>query len=129
MASRPARARGPGVTQTGMHISPASTALPMPNHMTMAALLSPCSPMRRIEIIASAQVTTPDMTISTGTRGSASAPPAQGRTISSTPERPISTARMRCQPTRSPRSGTERMVRKSGIQKPSAVLVASGRAP
>jgi len=66
--------------------------------------------MRRMEIIASAQVTTPPITIATGMAGSASAPAAQGRTISSTPPNPASTAATRCQPTRSPSSGTERMV-------------------
>ena len=50
-----------------------------------------------------------------------------GFAMSSTPPKPASTAAPRRGPTRSPRSGTESSVRNSGMVKPRAVTVASGK--
>ena len=103
----------------------ASAAVPRLYQATMVTLRSPAAPMRRMPIIASAQVTTPARTMPTGPGGSA-LPDCQGRSISSTPPSPASTALPRRGPTRSPSKGTERIVRNSGMAKPSAVTVASG---
>ncbi len=52
--------------------------------------------------------------------------PPPGRTMTRTPRKPISTADQRRTPTFSPRSGTEKTVRRSGCAKAITVAVASG---
>ena len=100
----------------------------MPNQATMAILLSPAAPIRRMEIIASAQPTTPTSTTATGHSGNAACA-SHGRIITSTPASPTSTAARRRQPTTSPNNGTDSRVRNNGMQNPSAVFVASGKCP
>ena len=81
-----------------------------------------------MEIIASAQATTPSTTKATApsATGSSPRPPCQGRTITTTPANPTKMAVVRRQPTRSPSSGTDSTVRNSGIANPSAVTIANG---
>ena len=104
-------------------------AVPKLYHATMVTLRSPASPIWRMLIIDSDQVNTPAITIATAPSGIESASTCQGRSITSTPTRPTTTAVARRGPTRSPSNGTDTMVRNSGMAKPSAVTVTSGSTP
>jgi len=90
----------------------------------MVAPLSPTLPMRRMVIIDSAQPSAPTSTAPIA--NSRSGATRDGSVMRSTPPKPTATASARRQPTRSPSSGIDNSVRKSGMVKPSADTVASG---
>src|SRR6185437_12595741 len=64
-----ANCQGLGVTQSVMQPNAASTAVPMLYHATIVTFFSPASPIWRMLIIDSAQVTTPAITINTAPSG------------------------------------------------------------
>ena len=96
----------------------------MANQATMAMPGSPASPIRRIEIIASAQPSAASSTMAMSNAGPGAARP--GFSITSTPTKPTKTAPSFGAVILSPSSGRDSSVRNNGMVKPSAVTVASG---